>query len=90
MARPRKEEKKIQYTVMLEPSIIKEIKYLAGKAELPAGKFARNLIKSSLEEAKLFDKAGIIRLVGSSRKKMDEFRKRFNLTFDSLDIFKNK
>ena len=86
MARPKKDEKKIQYTVMLEPSIIKEIKYMAEKAELPAGRFARNLIKSSLEEARLFDKAGIISLVGSSRRKMDEFRKRFNLKFDSKDI----
>jgi len=88
MARPKKEEKKIQYTVMLEPSIIEEIKNLAEKAGLTPGKFARNLIKSSLEEARLFDKAGIISLVGSSRRKMDEFRKRFNLNFDSLDIFK--
>jgi len=88
MGRPKKEEKKIQYTIMLEPSVIEEIKRLAKRAELPPGKFARNLVKSSLEEAKLFDKAGIISLVGSSRRKMDEFRKRFNLTFDSLDIFK--
>ncbi len=82
MARPKKDEVKIQYSVMLEPSIIQEIKTLAKKAEVPPGTFARNLIKSGLEEARLFDKAGIIGLVGASRRKMDEFRKRFNLVFD--------
>ncbi len=90
MARPKKEETKIQYSVMLEPSIIKEIQRLADKAEVKPGPFTRNLIKSGLEEAQLFDKAGLIGLVGASRRKMDGFRKRFNLTFDTLDIFEKE
>ena len=86
MARPRKKEKKIQYTIMLEPSTIDEIKGLADRADVPAGTFARNLLLIGLDDARIFDKAGITRLIGSSRKKIDEIKKRFNLDLDSLDV----
>ncbi|BBO89923.1 hypothetical protein [Desulfosarcina ovata] len=86
MARPKKDEKKIQYTVMIEPSVIEEIKILAEKAELPTGTFARNLLMLGLEDARVFDKAGIIKLVGTSRKQMDKIKKKFGLTLDGLDV----
>ena len=89
MVRPRKKEKKIQYTIMLEPSTIDEIKQLAERADVPAGTFARNLLMLGLDDARLFDKAGITRLIGTSRKKMDQIKKRFDLDFDGLDIFDN-
>jgi hypothetical protein len=84
MARPKKDEKKVQYTVMIEPSVIEEIKKLADKLQMPAGTFARNLLMLGLDDARLFDKAGIVGLVGTSRKKMDELKRKFNL--DGLDV----
>jgi len=86
MARPKKDEKKIQYTVMLEPSLIEEIKKLAEKGEIPPGRLARNLIKIGLDDARILDKVGLIKLVGSSRRQIDQIKKRFNLSFDDLDV----
>lgn len=86
MARPKKDEKKIQYTVMIEPSVIEEIKALAEKADLPAGTFARNLLMLGLDDARLFDKAGILKLIGTSRKQMEKIKKRFGLNLDGLDV----
>lgn len=79
MGRPKKKEKKVQFTVMLEPSVINEIKEMSERAELPPGTFARNLLLLGLDDARLFDKAGITRLVASSRKKMEELKKRFKI-----------
>lgn len=90
MARPKKDEKKIQFTVMLEPSIIEEIKQLAQKGEVPPGKFARNLLKIGLDDARVFDKVGLIKLVGSSRRQIDQIKKRFNIGFDDLEVLNNK
>lgn len=84
MGRPKKEDKKIRYTVMLEPNIIDEMEFIAKRAEIPTATLARNLIKSGLDEAKLFDKFGLVRLVGSSRRKLDDFRKRFNITCEDI------
>ena len=87
MARPKKDETKIQYTIMIEPSVIEEIKEIAKRADLQPGTFARNCLLLGLDEARLFDKAGITKLVGTSRRKMDEFKKRFKLLdLDNIDI----
>lgn len=90
MGRPKKAEKKIRYTVMLEPSIIKSIEEIAKRAEMPTATLARNLITTGLDEAKLFDKIGLVRLIGASRQKIDELRKRFNITSDTPENLENE
>lgn len=87
MARPKKSEKKVQFTIMLEPSMIEEIKALADRGEIPAGTFARNLLKIGLDDARILDRSGLIKLVGSSRKQIEKMKKRFNLNFEDLDIY---
>ena len=89
MARPKKKDKLIPFTVMLEPKHIKEIKAIADRGELTAGRLARNLILIGLDDAKLFDKIGMVGAIGTSRRKIDALKKRFNLNLDSLDIFEN-
>jgi len=84
MARPTKNEKKIQYTIMLEPSIIEEMKQIAERAGTPVGTFARNILLLGLDDARLLDKVGITRLIGSTRKQMEKIRKQFNL--ESIDF----
>jgi hypothetical protein len=86
MARPKKEEKKVQYTVMIEPSLIKEIKELAKKQKMPPGTLARNCLKIGLDDVRMFERAGIIRLVGSSRRQVEKMKKKFDLDFDGLDV----
>ena len=84
MARPKKDEKKIQYTVMIEPSIIEEIKKLAEKAEMPAATLARNCLKMGLDDARILNKAGFIKMVGASRRKIDQIKKMMSM--DGLDV----
>ena len=87
MGRPKKDEKKISYTIMLEPSIIEEIKEMAIRAEEEPGVFARNILKTGLDDARLFDKAGLLRLIGSSRRQIEKVKKQFNISWDNMDIF---
>ena len=85
MPRPKKDNKMIQYTIMLDPDIIEEIKCLSQKADLPAAKFTRNLVLTGLDEARLFDKAALLRLFGGGRKQIEKIKKQFN--FESMNIF---
>jgi len=82
MARPKKDEKKVQYTVMLEPTIIDEIKEIAKELNLPTGTFARKLIKSGLDDVRLLRKAGIVYLFGMGRRKIEEIKKKLNINND--------
>ena len=79
MGRPKKKETKSPYTIMLEPKIIEEIKEMAATAEMPAGTFARNLVLLGLDEARVFHMAGFTKLVGTSRRTMDQLKKRLNI-----------
>lgn len=88
MARPKNKEKKVHYTIMVEPSIVEEIKTLAEKAEMPPGTLARNLLLLGLDNARLFNMAGIIGLVGASRRQIDKYKKQFNL--EQLDTENGK
>lgn len=87
MARPKKDNKMVQYTIMLDPNVIKEIKDMAKRADLPPATFARNLVMTSMDDARLFDKAGILRLFSGGRKQIEKIKNQFN--FDSIDIFKD-
>jgi len=79
MARPKKDEKLVPFTVMLPPKHIEEIKNIAEKGELTAGKLARNCLLLGLDEARAMNRLGIVRLIGSSRRALDEIKKKFNL-----------
>ncbi len=89
MARPKKTDKLVAFTVMLPPKEIAEIKRIAEKAELSAGKLARNCIMLGLDEVKGMERLGIIQLIGGSRRTIDQFKKRFNIKSDFKDIDNN-
>lgn len=55
MARPKKDEAKKQYTVMLEPSVVEEVDRIAKKIDLSRSQFMGNLIKIGLEDAKILE-----------------------------------
>ncbi len=86
MARPKKNDKLIPFTVMLSPKDIAEIKRIAEKVELPAGKLARNCLQLGLDEAKGLERLGIIQLIGGSRRTIDQFKERFNINSEFKDI----
>ena len=79
MVRPKKDEKLVPFTVMLTPKHVEEIKNIAEKGELTAGKLARNCLLIGLDEARAMNRLGIVGLIGSSRKALDEIKKKFNL-----------
>ncbi len=86
MARPKKDKKMVQYTIMLDPDIIQEIKGMAKRNDMPAATLARNLVMTSLDDARLFDKSGILRLFSGGKKQIEKIKAQFN--FESIDIFK--
>ena len=86
MARPKKTDKLVPFTVMLKKENINEIKKIAEKAELSAGKLARNCILLGLDEVRAMERLGIARLVGSSRRTIEEFKKKFNINSDFKEI----
>lgn len=88
MARPKKEKKLVQYTIMLHPDIVKEIKDMAKSADLPPAALARNLVMLGLDDARLLHKVGLIRLLSGGRNKIEQIKEQFN--FDSLNIFKKE
>ncbi len=89
MARPKKIDKLVPFTVMLKQDQINVIKKLAEKAELPAGQLARNCIELGLDEAKGMERLGILRLIGSSRRAIDKFKEKFNINEDFKNIDKD-
>jgi len=87
MPRPKKDNKMVQYTIMLDPDIIKEIKAMAKNNDMPPAALARNLLMTGLDDARLFDKAGILRLFSGGKKQIEKIKSQFN--FDNIDIFKD-
>ena len=67
MARPKKEDAKVQVNVMIEPEILEEIDKLAKKAKLTRSHFMRNLILNGLEDARLLEKTGLLGILASGR-----------------------
>jgi len=88
MARPKKDEKLVPFTVMLLPTIIQEIKEIAERGQIPAGKLARNMLLCGLDDARLLDKFSLIALFASSKQALEKVKKKFNLSWDNIDIYK--
>ena len=63
MGRPKIKEAKKQYTVMLKPSVVKEVDKLAKKLEVTRSQLMGNLVESGLDDAKFFNNIGLFKLV---------------------------
>jgi len=64
MGRPKIEEPKQQYTVMLRPSVVKEIDRLrAIRGRFSRSEMMSNLIELGIEDLQSLDKLGIIQAV---------------------------
>ena len=84
MARPKKKDKLIAFTVMLQQNDIDEIQSIAERAEMSAGKLARNCLKTGLEDARILDGIGAARMIGGSKRTIEKILKSFRN--DSQDI----
>ena len=73
MVRPKAQELKKQFTVMLKPSAVQEIDRLAKKLELSRSNLMGNLIEMGLEDAKVLDRSGALWLVKAGRKALQFF-----------------
>jgi hypothetical protein len=77
MARPKLKEPKQQYTVMLEPSVVKEIDKLAGKIEISRSQMMANLIDMALDDAKILDESGALWVMNSGKKALKYLKRQF-------------
>ena len=68
MARPKSKEPKQQYTVMLKPSIVKDIDRIADKLEISRSQLMANLIDSGLDDARILDKLGVLAIIKAGGK----------------------
>ena len=75
MARPKIKEPKQQYTLMLKPSVVEELDKLAKEVDLSRSQFMSNLIESSLDDAKILKKLGVLKLVMSGDKMIQKLKR---------------
>jgi len=69
MGRPKVEEPKQQYTVMLRPSIVKEIDRIAAiRGRFSRSEMIANLIDLGLEEIQALDRLGILQAAAVGEK----------------------
>lgn len=68
MGRPKVNEPKQQFTIMLKPSVVDEIDKFSKKAEISRSQLMSNLIEMGLEDARILDKMGLIQAVKAGRK----------------------
>ena len=77
MARPKVNEPKQQFTVMLKPSVVKEIDKYAEKAELSRSHLMANLIEMGLDDARVLDKMGFIYALKAGKKIINSLKEGF-------------
>jgi len=63
MGRPPVKEAKQQYTIMLKPSVVKEIDRIADRIGLTRSQLMGNYIEFGMEETKGMERVGIIKAV---------------------------
>lgn len=68
MGRPPVKEPKQQYTIMLRPSVVKEIDRIAEKIGLTRSQLMGNYIDFGMEETQGMERVGIIKAVSVYRK----------------------
>jgi hypothetical protein len=68
MGRPPVKEAKQQYTIMLKPSVVKEIDRIAERIGLTRSQLMGNYIEFGMEETQGMERFGIIKAVSAYRK----------------------
>lgn len=76
MGRPPVKEAKQQYTVMLKPTIVKEIDEYAAKYNLTRSQLMGNLVESGLDDMKMLDKAGVIPMIYHGSNILKKFKEK--------------
>lgn len=76
MVRPMVKEAKQQYTVMLKPSVVKELDRMAEKAGLTRSQFMGNLIELGMDQARVMELTGVFKMAVLSRDLMEAFMKK--------------
>jgi hypothetical protein len=67
MGRPKLKEPKQQYTIMLRPSVVKEIDRIAERVGLTRSQLMGNYIEFGMEESKGMERIGIIKALSVYR-----------------------
>lgn len=73
MTKDQKKENKQQFTIMLQPTVIKEVDRLAEKAGLTRSQFVGNLVGIGLDEVKAMERWGVFKMAILSRDIMEKF-----------------
>ena len=68
MGRPPVKEAKQQFTIMLKPSVVKEIDRIAERLGLTRSQLMGNYIEFGMEETKGMERVGIIKAVSAFKK----------------------
>jgi aryl carrier-like protein len=82
--RPKAVEAKKQYTIMLRPSVVEEIDQLAEELKMTRSQLMSNLIQVGLDDARVFKKAGLFKVIMAGGEIAEKLRKAFftgNLDF---------
>ena len=75
MGRPPVKEAKQQYTIMLRPSVVKEIDRIAEKVGLTRSQLMANYIEFGMEESQGMERVGIIKALSAYRKIKGDLKK---------------
>ena len=75
MGRPAVKEAKQQYTIMLKPSVVKEIDRIADRIGLTRSQLMSNYIEFGMEETQGMERVGIIKAVSAYRKNKSDLPK---------------
>ena len=68
MGRPPVKEAKQQYTIMLKPSVVKEIDRIAERVGLTRSQLMANYIEFGMEESQGMERVGLIRAISAYKK----------------------
>ncbi|MBP9014150.1 MAG: hypothetical protein KBG22_11120 [Smithella sp.] len=68
MGRPPVKEAKQQYTIMLKPSVVKEIDRIAERVGLTRSQLMSNYIEFAMEETQGMERVGIIKAISVYRR----------------------
>ena len=76
MGRPKIDEPKQQYTVMLKPSTVAEIDRLSAiRGRFSRSEMMSNLIDQGIEDLQHLDKLGLLQSGGNWRQSMEEIKR---------------
>jgi hypothetical protein len=75
MGRPKVEEPKQQYTIMMRPSVVKEIDRIAAiRGRRTRSEFIANLIDLGLEEMQAIDRLGLLQAAAIGDKVLNKLK----------------